>query len=666
MSLLNMLGLLALLSIAALIIIYLIRPNYQQKFVSSTYVWKLSLKYRKKRIPINYLRNILIIICQVLILTSLALIISQPVIRAPRSEDYVEKIAVIDASANMTAVNGQDDSATSRFDRAVEKVRELSDEVFESDGKITVILAGIDSSVEMRRVGAEDKDDFYTSLSALKCTNGSADMEGAMALAEEVLSECVEERNVAPEVLLYTATQYISEGDVTVVDVSESGEWNAAILGGVAQLNESYSYNFSVDVAVYGKDTPVRVGFDIYGVNGASEGSYVRMYKTATCINDEPVTVTLNTSESSEEGDDYSSDEGPSSDVVYSYSYVRVYIASVDNTVAEGFINDSIASDDSFYFYGGTQHTLKVQYSSSLYNPFINGIISSWRNTLAANWTIEPTEVGSTDGEAALEGFDVYIFEHVMPEKLPDDGLVILIDPSNSSAPAGSGLSFGEPHVAGEDERFTFASGETSHPVLNNIKAEDIWVTKYTSVTADSDYQELMFCGGEPVFLLKDEIDEKVLVLSVDINRSNLSMLPGFSLMMVDIFSYFFPGTISNYMYEVGDSVSFNSVSPSMDLYTPQGGELPFSEFPASYYLDVQGTYTLTQSLLSGKSLSTSFFVKIPAGESNVKRIEDYLVNPYKGNEPVKVEDYDLLIYFASALVALLFIEWWLQSRNQF
>ena len=67
MSFLLPLGFLGLLAIGALILIYIIKPNYQQKFVSSTYVWKLSLKYRKKSIPINRFRNILIFLCQLLI-----------------------------------------------------------------------------------------------------------------------------------------------------------------------------------------------------------------------------------------------------------------------------------------------------------------------------------------------------------------------------------------------------------------------------------------------------------------------------------------------------------------------------------------------------------------------------------------------------------------------
>ena len=59
MTLLIPLGLLGLLAIAALILIYIIKPNYQQKFISSTYVWKLSLKLKRKKLPLNRLRNIL-------------------------------------------------------------------------------------------------------------------------------------------------------------------------------------------------------------------------------------------------------------------------------------------------------------------------------------------------------------------------------------------------------------------------------------------------------------------------------------------------------------------------------------------------------------------------------------------------------------------------------
>ena len=125
MTLLAPLGLLGLLGIVALIIIYIIKPNYQQKYISSTYVWKLSLKYRKKRIPVSKLRNILLIVCQILILTACASILAKPVKILLNKVEEREVIAILDASASMrTTLDGE-----TRFERAVGEVLELSEEV---------------------------------------------------------------------------------------------------------------------------------------------------------------------------------------------------------------------------------------------------------------------------------------------------------------------------------------------------------------------------------------------------------------------------------------------------------------------------------------------------------------------------------------------------------
>lgn len=57
------LGFLGLLGLLALLLIYLIKPNFQKKSVSSTYVWKLSFRFQKKRNPITRVQDILLLIC---------------------------------------------------------------------------------------------------------------------------------------------------------------------------------------------------------------------------------------------------------------------------------------------------------------------------------------------------------------------------------------------------------------------------------------------------------------------------------------------------------------------------------------------------------------------------------------------------------------------------
>ena len=51
MSFLNPAGLWGLLGIPALILIYIIKPKFLEKKVTSTFIWKLSQKYQKKKLP---------------------------------------------------------------------------------------------------------------------------------------------------------------------------------------------------------------------------------------------------------------------------------------------------------------------------------------------------------------------------------------------------------------------------------------------------------------------------------------------------------------------------------------------------------------------------------------------------------------------------------------
>ena len=264
MELLVPLGLLGLMGIAVLIIIYVLKPNYQKKVVSSTHVWKLSLKYRKKKIPINRLLSLLILICQILIITACAFILAQPYIMSDEVHRDNEQIIVIDASANMLAAK----DGETRFERAVEQARELTERTLaQTDGMVTVILADDDATVLVQRAGQDrrgaalDAIDSMVDGETLMCSYGQGDLEGAMEYAGKVLEE-----NPYAHVVYYTATNYVDEGDVEVVNVAQEGEWNAAILDAQVKVEENF-YTFVLDVACYGRSTSVDIHCDIYGAN---------------------------------------------------------------------------------------------------------------------------------------------------------------------------------------------------------------------------------------------------------------------------------------------------------------------------------------------------------------------------------------------------------------
>ena len=149
MSILYPLGLIALASIIILIIIYLIKPNYQNKFISSTFIWKLSLKYKRKKLPTSKLRNILLILCQVLILALASLIITYPIIKYQTVEEQNETIIILDSSASMRTVDSDD---YTRYERAVEKIRQLTTSQINDGGNVSLILATNTTSTDRKSV----------------------------------------------------------------------------------------------------------------------------------------------------------------------------------------------------------------------------------------------------------------------------------------------------------------------------------------------------------------------------------------------------------------------------------------------------------------------------------------------------------------------------------
>ena len=79
------------------------------------------------------------------------------------------------------------------------------------------------------------------------------------------------------------------------------------------------------------------------------------------------------------------------------------------------------------------------------------------------------------------------------------------------------------------------------------------------------------------------------------------------------------------------------------------GGILQAVETPAEIALSEPDRYVITQTLLSGKTLETPVYVKVPRAES----------------EKIDLSYNDLLIYLASALLTVFVLERFLYSREK-
>lgn len=626
-------GFLGLLSLVILVLIYIIKPNYQNKRISSTYIWRASLKYKKQRIPISKIQNLLMFLCQVLILAILATLIAGPIIASARGGDEDEVVIIVDASAGMR----MGESGDTRFHRALAEAKKKAQKAFDSKSSVSFILANDAPEFLFRRIGPDGEKDALALIDQLshdgveRCIWSAADMSAATTLAESVLAS-----NPEAQVYLYTGTDYTYHEGVNVVDVAKEGEWNATILDCKAELDNDNHYKITITAACYEKTDFITVYCKVHGVNGDSSNAVLLERGEFFDPSAEERSVV------------FTSDDFPSG-AIYSYDYIEAYIS----------VRDSFADDNFFLLYGGSKPVIKIQYASSSPNNYFESAVRSLRQYYRDVWDVQYTALNEKDSPAT-EGFDLYIFEHTMPDVLPTDGVVLLVDPN--MAPVGSGLQVGGAYQV---ESSSILSPGEAHELTKYVDPQRITIAKYNDIVLSEDYRELAFYNGRPVMLLKDTPEAKVIVWAFDLNYSNLIALPDFSFLIYNMFNHFLPSTFTGNAFEIGDSVQFNGRGTDLTV-TGNGQEYAFEDAKGEIVLANPGTYTATQTAMDGETLLVeSFFVKIPSSESDPSKTVDVLPSVESGYVP-DIEYQDLLLYFAIALVSLMFAEWVLEIKKNY
>lgn len=665
MKFLTPLGLLGLLGILVLILIYIIKPNFQQKFVSSTYIWKLSLKYKKKRIPTSKIRDLLLIICQILVLTGAAAALATPVQVLREQPKDGEVIAIIDSSASMRTIT---EKGTTRFENAVSQVSDLAETVFGNKGVVSVVLADTKPEFLAKKVSFENRSQVDNLLAELAedpayCSYGAADIDSAMELCEEIVAD-----NPNIKIYLYTDTRYTYvPGNVQLMSVADSSsERNAAILSADAKFEAGY-YKITVKVASYGSNIPLTVNVSVSGanaVNAADPGERRDFTYTVDCDDDQTETIVFSVSTDdsnlSEEEREHTNFY-PLADTEKFYSYHSILV-SIDE-------EDNFTDDNTFSIYGGQKEELRIVYYTGLKNPFVTSALLAIQRNYADQWDVKITDVVAGNTEVELKDYDLYIFEHTLPGELPKDGAIIMINPPGN-IPGGTGLVYrGSEDLKGQPAELVeeFSEDSERSAVLNGVDISKIFVTKYSRIDADESYKVLASCLGDPVIMLRDnDIDTKIAVLNFSLHYSNLPLLTEFPVLMSNMFKHFLPPTVVGNSFEVGVPIEIKSRGDKVVVSSESGDS--FSEkitsFPYSLSLSIPGTYKVEQTGYMGKEApDMQIYVKIPAAESNIFAAEDALYDPFKQENQY---DYfgDLLIYLAAAIFALLFIEWILQLRD--
>ncbi|MBQ8164092.1 MAG: VWA domain-containing protein [Clostridia bacterium] len=654
-------GLLGLLAIPILLLIYFLKQKYVEKPVSSTFIWKKSLKYVKTKIPINIIVSLLLIL-QILSVIVASLALCRPTLIAFSSE---EKVIVIDSSASMLAKN---DEGKTRFELAIEQAK-LDAEDAGTNSKITIITAGEEAKQIVYR--SDDKSQIINALDKLTCEYGNADFEAAKLLVADVQS-----KNKETSVRYYTDQTYESVSGFEYIDFSKDTDSNIAI-SSVKDGMVKDDYVFTLEIANYGKA--------------------LDKVKIKAVINDGKKDLWFE--------DTYSFGEAETRTI-----YVRPNISALEKGTGlkidsfeyyksakfEIVVDDAIAEDNTSSIYPEEKKDIRILYVSEYVKyvegtentdaPVINDKFIWMLRTLGyLGYTVDTTSdvYKSINDVPDLEGYDLYIFEGEsnMPEILPSDGAVWFINPK--STPVGTEIEIGDEI----EETYPYSvilpgdtnpDTDTYETITNGIKMDGQWyVGKYKNTPANlpKKYEAVIKSANNmPLIIagIEEANNTRVVVFTFDIFNSNLIMQFVLSPVLIDnLVKFSVPDELASRDFVVGDELEFKVPvgGTALEVRDPND-QIIYSASTAGDYtqaLDLVGDYKITVTYGEDGTKSFMIPVHISAEESDINtNAYTEVVQSPPATAPIDRSPIEIWPYLVALLLILLIVEWGVYYKDEF
>ena len=558
MSFLYPLGLLGLIGIPILILVYIIKTKYTEQTIASTYLWRLSEKFLKRKNPISRLAGIISLILQILAVTVLSLAIAHPILTVPAGAD--EYCFILDGSGSMNMA----ESDGTRFEIAKNRINEVIDS--SGNGSLYTLIYVGDTTLTVYEK-SDDPELCKLLLSELQPSYSSPDISEAMTMAQRLFSA-----NPGAELLLFTDTDYLSHQNVKIVNVSSEVK-NYSI----SDMSYTYSGN---DLTVTGNvishkgDAVLNVGLYLSGYTSPVSSVAV----TAAEGEHTPFTVTAKTA---------------------GFSSVRCAIEE----------SDSLAEDNEYVIFNVQKNEMfKTLIVSD--NPFF--LKSSISSAVSAD--IDTVPASEYTGTA---GYGLYVFDSFVPDSLPTDGTVWLVNVDGSVS--GSGFSV-QREISFETSAVLERSSSTSsvaRALLKDTLGDQIHVTEYIKCAPYRSFTTLYSYNSNPIiFAGVNANGNRQVVFGFDLHKSNIAVLYDYPVLIRNLVDYSFPEIVDRTDFVSGDRAEINVIAncDSIRVDSPLGNVsyLDTTGAFATLPLDEVGTYRITMTVAGSPRIFNVFSAMQP------------------------------------------------------
>ena len=602
------LGLLGLLGIPVIILIYILQNKYTEQTVNSTYIWKLSDKFLKRRNPLSGITGLISMILQILLVAAISLAIARPIFTLPGAAyDYC---FVLDASGSMTMIEDEEEGLT-RFDLAKEEIAEIIDDAAEGSS-YTLICVSHETVNAFTSV--RDKETATELLGRVKPHHTTAAYNELLSTAQGVFDE-----NTSTKLYLITDKGYAKHDNIEIVDVGDENKANYAI------LDAEYSHlggTLTVDAKLASYDSkPATLKLNLY-VNGVlattladqavKEGEEITVTVSAPCEELSEFTLEL------ENADGYELD-----------NRLTTY-----NTKSDKSYSVLIVSETGFFF-----------------EAVIDALVDSRIDV------VDPDEYESVE-----DTYGLYIFDSCQPTTLPD-AAVWLINADMSVENAGFGIR-GKVELQGGGvlEKSNSTSTEVRH-LLRGISGNDVYITNYVKYSGMYlDFHTLYTYDSNPIiFAGANGLGNRQVVFGFDLHESDFALTTDFVILMRNMLEYSFPDVIDSTNFTVGEEAVVNVIKNATNLkaVSPSGEDIYIETNGATAALPLTevGTYSVSVTLGGEETVYKLYAGADPAESQPALDGEDFSLSGEATDGQIDGTYDPLVLLFI--LIAVLFIADW-------
>lgn len=609
MSLLAPLAALFALIIPVIVALYFLRVRRPEAPISSTLLWRRAVRDRQASVPWQRLRFSWLLLLQLIA----ALLVVAALVRPALTTHAAlapHTIVVVDDSMSMQAT----DVAPSRFEVARQKANSIVDQMTPA-ARVTLIALDDHPRVLASSTGAQQP--LRDALDALHPSNGSADLQGALAVASSVagsgagtrmvlLSDGITDSLHAPLTLPF---------DLQYQPIGASGE-NLAIS--------------ALDVVVQPGERDAVAHVDNLGRQRQSTSLEVRADGHLLDVRHLDL------------------EPHGGRDVIVP---LPAGAATVTATLTP---HDALSVDDSATVDAAPGRTFAITLVTA-HNVFLDHALRLRPDAKVT--TITPEKYRPDPA------VDMYVFDGFIPKTLPSQPYWLVGPPGNAALGVGGDVAPGHPRAA-----------TAADPLLHNVDLSDVHLARARDLRGSTFGRAVIDSQAGPLLLVRDS-GPRAALLGFDVHDSDLPLRTAFPLLVDRISSFLLPESLPSRTHGPGELVQIQPQpgTTAVDVSKPDGSSAHFTTAGGQTVsfgdTDEVGMYSVTEERGGNRAPLHSRFA-VNAFDPQRSSIAPHATLALSGTASAALvaapsAPLDVWPWLAVALLGVLSVEWLVFHRGR-